>query len=118
MATASSEPGPARWAAPCPARFLRPRSGCSSPSSSASSCSGSMSIDLFGVPRYILPTPSEIVTKGSADIPRLALLHLRHRRGVVSAIVVAVVLAVPLGLAIAFSSILRRTIYPFFVCSR
>ena len=28
---------------------------------------------------------------------------------------VAVVLAVPLGLAIAFSSILRRTIYPFFV---
>ena len=29
--------------------------------------------------------------------------------------VVAVVIAVPLGLAIAFSSILRRTIYPFFV---
>ena len=27
----------------------------------------------------------------------------------------AVVVAVPLGLAIAFSSILRRTIYPFFV---
>ena len=29
---------------------------------------------------------------------------------------VALVLALPLGLAIAFSTILKRTIYPFFVC--
>src|SRR5205814_125354 len=73
------------------------------------------SIDLFGVPRYILPKPSEIVRNASADIPRL--LYYTYVTGTETIIgyALAVALAVPLGLAIAFSSMLRRTIYPFFV---
>jgi NitT/TauT family transport system permease protein len=73
------------------------------------------SIDWFGIPAYILPKPSEIVTKSAADFDRL--LYYTYVTGVETVLgyVAAVVIAVPLGLAIAFSSILRRTIYPFFV---
>ena len=73
------------------------------------------SIDWFEVPRYILPKPSEIVAKSSADLERL--LYYTYVTGVETVLgyAVAIVLALPLGLAIAFSSILRRTIYPFFV---
>jgi NitT/TauT family transport system permease protein len=73
------------------------------------------SIDWFGIPAYILPKPSEIVTKSAADFDRL--LYYTYVTGVETVLgyVAAVIVAVPLGLAIAFSSILRRTIYPFFV---
>ena len=73
------------------------------------------SIDLFSIPRYILPKPTEIVRNASADIPRLIYYTWITGSETVIGYVLAVVLAVPLGLAIAFSSILRRTIYPFFV---
>ncbi len=74
-----------------------------------------LSIDLFGIPAYILTKPSVIVVKGSADLDRL--LYYTYITGLESVIgyVIAVAVAVPLGLAIAFSSMLRRTIYPFFV---
>jgi NitT/TauT family transport system permease protein len=73
------------------------------------------SIDWFDIPGYILPRPSEIVAKGSVDLPRL--LYYSYITGLETVLgyVVAIVIAIPLGLAIAFSSILRRTIYPFFV---
>jgi NitT/TauT family transport system permease protein len=73
------------------------------------------SIDWFDIPAYILPRPSEIVARGSVDLPRL--IHYTYITGfeTILGYVVAIVIAVPLGLAIAFSSILRRTIYPFFV---
>ncbi len=73
------------------------------------------SIGLFGIPPYILNKPSEIVTRGWADISRL--LQYTYITGLETIIgyVIAIVIAVPLGLAIAFSSFLRRTIYPFFV---
>ena len=73
------------------------------------------SIDWFEVPRYILPKPSEIVIKSSADLDRLLYYTWITGTETVIGYVIAVVVAVPLGLAIAFSSILRRTIYPFFV---
>lgn len=74
-----------------------------------------VSIDLFGIPAYILNKPSEIVTRGWADIGRL--LNYTYVTGLEAIIgyVLAIIIAVPLGLAIAFSSFLRRTIYPFFV---
>jgi len=55
------------------------------------------------------------VTESWADIHRL--LYYTYVTGSESVIgyVLAIMLAVPLGLAIAFSSVLRRTIYPFFV---
>jgi NitT/TauT family transport system permease protein len=73
------------------------------------------SIDIFSIPRYILPRPTEIVRNASADIPRL--LEYTYITGAEALIgyLLAIVMAVPLGLAIAFSSVLRRTIYPFFV---
>lgn len=74
-----------------------------------------LSIDLFSIPRYILPKPTEIVQNASADIPRLIYYTWVTASETVVGYVLAVVLAVPLGLAIAFSSVLRRTIYPFFV---
>ena len=74
-----------------------------------------ISIDLFKVPRYILNKPSEIILASRADLPRL--LEYTYVTGLEAILgyVIAVAIAVPLGLAIAFSDILRRTIYPFFV---
>jgi NitT/TauT family transport system permease protein len=72
-------------------------------------------IDWFGVPAYILPKPSVIVMKALPDLPRL-LGDLRITAlETVLGYAVALVVAVPLGLAIAFSSILRKTVYPFCV---
>jgi NitT/TauT family transport system permease protein len=74
-----------------------------------------LSIGLFEIPPYILNRPSEIVTRGWADIDRL--IYYTYVTGLETIIgyAIAIVVAVPLGLAIAFSSFLRRTIYPFFV---
>ncbi|MDH3580812.1 MAG: ABC transporter permease [Hyphomicrobiales bacterium] len=74
------------------------------------------SVVLFDIPRYILTPPTLVVEKGWADIDRL--LYYTYVTGLetVTGYVIAIVLALPLGLAIAFSSILRRTIYPFIVC--
>jgi NitT/TauT family transport system permease protein len=70
----------------------------------------------FEVPRYILMPPSVIVDKGWADIDRLLYYTWITGVEVVLGYAVAVVLALPIGLAIAFSGILRRTVYPFLVC--
>ena len=74
------------------------------------------SVAIFHIPRYILTPPSDVVRNGWADIPRL--LQYTYITGLETIIgyVFAVVIALPLGMAIAFSSFLRRTIYPFFVC--
>ncbi len=74
------------------------------------------SVIWFDIPRYILTPPSLVVTKGWADLDRL--LYYTYVTGVevVLGYIFAVVLAMPIGLAIAFSTILRRTVYPFLVC--
>jgi NitT/TauT family transport system permease protein len=72
-------------------------------------------IALFDVPRYILPKPSEIVTKGWADLPMLLKFTGITGGEALLGYAVAIVLALPLGLSIAFSGFLRRTVYPFFV---
>ena len=74
-----------------------------------------LSIDWFEVPRYILPKPSTIVIKSSADLDRLFYYTWVTGTETVLGYAAAIVLAVPLGLAIAFSRFLRQTIYPFFV---
>jgi NitT/TauT family transport system permease protein len=73
------------------------------------------SIELFEIPRYILPKPSEIVTKGWADMPLLVTYTAITGGEALLGFAVAIVLALPLGLSIAFSGFLRRTVYPFFV---
>jgi NitT/TauT family transport system permease protein len=74
-----------------------------------------LSIDIFHIPPYILNKPSEIIVNGRADFHRL--LEYTYITGLEAIVgyAIAIAVAVPLGLAIAFSSILRRTIYPFFV---
>ena len=74
------------------------------------------SIRLFKVPLYILAPPSLIVAKASADLPRLFAYAYVTGTETIIGYAVAIVLAVPIGLAIAFSTVLRKTIYPFFVC--
>lgn len=73
------------------------------------------SIVLFDIPRYILTPPSVVVMNGWADIDRL--LYYTYITGAETLIgyVIAVSIGLPLGLAIAFSSIMRKTVYPFFV---
>lgn len=73
------------------------------------------SIVLFEVPRYILPTPSEIVTKGWADIPRLVDYTVITGTETLIGYLLAIAIGVPVGLAIAFLPLLRRTVYPFLV---
>ena len=74
------------------------------------------SVVWFDIPRYILTPPSLVVTKGWADLDRLLYSPYVTGLEVVLGYTVAIVLAMPIGLAIAFSTILRRTIYPFLVC--
>jgi NitT/TauT family transport system permease protein len=74
------------------------------------------SIVLFKIPLYILSPPSLIVTKAWADMGRLIQYTYVTGLETVLGYAVAAVVALPIGLAIAFSSILRRTIYPFLVC--
>ena len=72
-------------------------------------------IDLFGVPQYILPKPSEIVSRSWADHGRLVYYTWVTASETLIGFVIAIALAVPLGLGIAFSTFLRQTIYPFCV---
>jgi NitT/TauT family transport system permease protein len=73
------------------------------------------SIDWFSIPAYILQRPSDIVVNAWADLPRLidytGVTALETLLGYLAAIV----LGVPIGLAIVFSGLLRRTLYPLLV---
>src|SRR5690242_17126971 len=73
------------------------------------------SVDWFHIPKYILNKPSEIVEASWVDVDRLLPYTGITALEAVIGYVVAIIVAVPMGLSIAFSSILRRTIYPFFV---
>jgi len=75
------------------------------------------SIVLFKIPLYILSPPSMIVTKAWADMSRLVQYTYITGLETLLGYAVAIVTALPMGLAIAFSSVLRRTIYPFLVCT-
>jgi len=72
-------------------------------------------IDLFHVPEYILPKPSEIVRRSWADRGRLLDYTWVTASETLIGYALALAIAVPLGLAIAFSSFLRQTVYPFCV---
>jgi NitT/TauT family transport system permease protein len=71
------------------------------------------SIGWFDIPPYILPKPTDIVLNAWPDAPRLLEYSWVTGLETVLGYVVALVIAVPLGLAIADSSVLRRTLYPF-----
>jgi NitT/TauT family transport system permease protein len=74
-----------------------------------------ISIGLFKVPRYILPRPSEIALSAQADFPLLLRYTVVTGTETILGYAAAIVVALPLGLAIAFSGTLRRTVYPTLV---
>ena len=63
------------------------------------------SIPLFDIPRYILPSPSEIVLKGSADLDKLVYYTGVTALETVLGYIIALILGVGFGIAISFSSI-------------
>ena len=67
-----------------------------------------LSIGIFNVPAYILNRPSEIVTNAWADLDRLIAYTGITALETLIGYVIAILAAVPLGLAIAFSSVLRQ----------
>ena len=64
------------------------------------------SIPLFEIPRYIIPAPSEIVSKGSADLDKLIYYTGVTALETVLGYFIAIVLGLGFGIAISFSSIL------------
>jgi NitT/TauT family transport system permease protein len=74
-----------------------------------------LSIGLFHIPRYILPAPSEVIESARADFALLLRYMVVTTSETVLGYAVAIVVALPLGLAIAFSAALRRTVYPTLV---
>jgi NitT/TauT family transport system permease protein len=74
-----------------------------------------LAVGVFKIPRYILPRPSEIATSSVADFPLLLRYLLVTATETVLGYAVAIVVALPLGLGIAFSGVLRRTVYPTLV---
>ena len=121
MATASSEGGAQARKARAPGAFGRRLAGWVSKSwmfivfFAGCILFWQFSIDLFDIPRFILPKPTTIVEKSFADLDRLLYYTYITGSETVIGYAISVVMGVPLGLAIAFSSILRRTLYPLCV---
>lgn len=67
---------------------------------------------LFHIPGWILPAPSAIAAASSNWAPELAVNTYVTVRETVVGFVVALVLSIPLAVVIAFSSALRRLLYP------
>lgn len=67
----------------------------------------------FSLPEYLLPAPSTIVEEAAESLPRL-LENAASTGGVmVAGFLIAVVLSIPLALAIASFPFLERTVYPW-----
>src|SRR6516162_1250979 len=66
----------------------------------------------FGVPRYILPAPSRIFVQLVRNFPRIWDYTLVTGGESLSGFAVAILVAIPLALLIAFSRVLRQTLFP------
>lgn len=69
-------------------------------------------VRLFQVPLYIVPPPSAVLYQLWRNAPRLAEYTLVTGGETVGGFLIAVVIGVPLALAVAFSRVLRQTLYP------
>lgn len=69
-------------------------------------------VRLFQVPLYIVPPPSAVLWQLARNLPRIAEYTLVTGGETLGGFVLAVVLGVPLALAVAFSPLLRQTLYP------
>ena len=67
---------------------------------------------LFQVPLYIVPPPSAVLYQLWRNLPRIAEYTLVTGGETVGGFLIAVALGVPMALAVAFSRVLRQTLYP------
>jgi len=72
-------------------------------------------VRLLGVPGYVLPPPSKIFTDLAARSGRIFDNTLVTAREVVAGYLLAVLVSIPLALAIAYSRFLETTVYPLIV---
>src|SRR5689334_7643569 len=74
-----------------------------------------VAVSLFGIREYILPSPAAVLRAlGSGEIPWLGHLWITTVE-IIGAFVVAAVVGVVLGTAIAWSETLARALVPFLV---
>lgn len=69
-------------------------------------------VRLFQVPLYIVPPPSAVLYQLWRNLPRIAEYTLVTGGETVGGFLIAVALGVPMALAIAFSRVLRQTLFP------
>lgn len=74
-----------------------------------------LAVIVFDIPLYIVPPPSEIVAQYVRNVGRIWEYTLVTGMETVAGFAVAILLGVPLALMVAFSSFLRRTLYPLAV---
>jgi NitT/TauT family transport system permease protein len=74
-----------------------------------------LAVAVFDIPLYIVPPPSEIAVQYVRNISRIWEYTLVTGMETIAGFAVAILLGVPLALMVAFSSFLRRTLYPLAV---
>jgi NitT/TauT family transport system permease protein len=71
-----------------------------------------ISVRVFNVPVWILPSPSAIADTASAWAPELAYNSLVTLRETLVGFLLALVFSVPLAIVVAFTTVARRLLYP------
>ena len=77
-----------------------------------------LTIGLFSVPAYLLPTPHAVAAAGLDNIPLIAEASWVTLREIVAAFLVCLVVGIPTGLLIASSRITEKLINPLLVLSQ
>jgi NitT/TauT family transport system permease protein len=67
---------------------------------------------LFGIPKYIIPAPSAIISKGVEYAPKIWFHYSTTLRSAALGYALAVVVAIPIALIVAFSTFAQKTLYP------
>lgn len=66
----------------------------------------------FDIPRYLFPAPTDVVEKGIRFAPRILDNYWPTFRSALIGYGVAVIVAIPIALLVAFSSVAQRSVYP------
>lgn len=77
-----------------------------------------IAVDLFQIPRYILPGPIEILLRLLKDLPTIMGHTLVTLNEVLLGFALSVAISVPLGMLIVYSPIFERLIYPLLVSTQ
>jgi NitT/TauT family transport system permease protein len=67
---------------------------------------------VFDVPKYIFPAPTQVVEKGIETAPKIWYHYATTLRSAFLGYLLAVVVAVPISMIIAFSTFAQKSVYP------